>query len=85
MKLVSWTVNIVFYEPRSQMDVIFYNGCDMYIIDKDTSIWDLGSYDSSTNFDTVKHIGYKMICSGIHRYEVVCNGMCFYAQWYSGT
>jgi hypothetical protein len=57
----------------------------MYIIDKDISNWDLGSYDSSTNFDTMKHIGYKMICSGIHRYATMCNGMFFYAEGYNGT
>ena len=57
----------------------------MYIIDKDISIWDLGSSDNSTNFDTVKHIGYKMICSGIQQYAVVCSGIQCYEEGYSGT
>jgi hypothetical protein len=57
----------------------------MYITDEDTSIWDPSSTHTSVVIDTMEHIGYRMICSDIQQYVVVCSSIQCYAEGYNGT
>jgi hypothetical protein len=57
---------------------------DRYITDEDTSIWDLGSTNTSIVIDAVAPIGYKLICSGIQKYVVVYNVIQRGAMVHSG-